>query len=103
MPDSHLTALVDAHRALPFPAGLRGEEIEGVDLVMLDADTFGVATHYVRNDRGLTGEHARMLEKLVADANRVLPLLRSAEARAYYASVHAIGAHLLASRDIHQR
>jgi hypothetical protein len=103
MRDPHLQALVRDHMALRFPPGLRGEEIDGVDLVMLDADTYGVASQYERNSRPVTPEHVQLLDKLIGDVDRILPLLPAAEAKTYFASVRALGNYLLGSRVIRQR
>ncbi|MGW1985025.1 hypothetical protein ACWCPJ_21660 [Streptomyces collinus] len=35
------------HRAAEFPACLRGAEFEGIDMVMLDADTAGCTSAWV--------------------------------------------------------
>lgn len=33
----------------PFPRGLGGEEIDGIDLVLLDDAIMGVASHYAKS------------------------------------------------------
>ncbi len=44
--------LLNEHKAAQFPAGYRGEEIRGIDLVLLDADTVGCIDTYIgRNFR----------------------------------------------------
>jgi hypothetical protein len=41
--------LWQAHYAAPFPDGLQGFEIEGIDLVSLDADTAGCVSTFLSN------------------------------------------------------
>jgi hypothetical protein len=48
----------------PFPEELTGEEILGIDLVMLDADTAGLIDKYVSNRGSLTKLEFALLERL---------------------------------------
>ena len=38
--------LFQEHQEAHFPSGYRGNEIDGIDLVMLDADTYGLIDSY---------------------------------------------------------
>ncbi|WP_157875912.1 hypothetical protein [Peterkaempfera griseoplana] len=38
-----LSQMAAKHMAMPFPPGLRGLDIDGQDMVMLDADAYGYA------------------------------------------------------------
>jgi hypothetical protein len=40
--DDQLPRLYEEHMRAPFPAGFRGVDIEGVELILLDADVAGV-------------------------------------------------------------
>jgi hypothetical protein len=96
--DKELDALMTAFMREPFPAECRGLAIHGVELVLLDADIYGVATWYRRNRRPLTDEHRALLTQLVADADRVLPDLPTEHARVFYGKARDLGTYLLESR-----
>lgn len=98
MKDERLAQLYEALAAGPNPPGCAGEEIDGVDLVMLDADIAGVASHYLRNTRPVTAEHRVMLADLIADIDRVWGRLPHDEAREFYGRARALGEYLLAER-----
>jgi hypothetical protein len=86
--------LLDAHNAAPYPAELSGgAEVEGVSLVMLDADVAGLAAAYLgagalRQDQWLA------LRDAAADARAVLPSL-SGEAWLYFARLYALARAVL--------
>jgi len=81
---SEVQLLWDAHRRAPFPPELAGEEIAGVDLVMLDADIAGCVSTWLRDRGRLDEERRRSLASCLQDVERVLPLLEHQEAHAYY-------------------
>jgi len=86
-----------AHMQRPFPAECRGQ-INGVDLVMLDADTYGVATWYDDNDNPLSDAHRGQLMRLLAKFDLVHDLLPTPDAQAYYAKLRDLGQHVLETR-----
>jgi hypothetical protein len=97
MRDAALQALLERHKGR-FPRGLGGEQIDGVDLVMLDADICGIASHYDRNSRSVSAEHRRMLEELILDLERISPDLPSEEARDFYTAARGVADYLLRVR-----
>ena len=54
----------DEFKSIPFPEGLAGEEIGGIDLVMLDADTAGLITTFVSSRGKLTASNFQLLKRL---------------------------------------
>ncbi|AJE42781.1 hypothetical protein [Streptomyces nodosus] len=73
------------HMALPFPPGFRGLDIEGQDMVMLDADAYGYATSAL--ERPLTEQHRAGLTQLTAVFDKVLPAIEDEYATTYYTHV----------------
>lgn len=67
-----------------FPARLRGEELEGVDLVMLDADTAGCVIAWLGNNGVLDEQQKHSLGAVLRDLDVVLPLLTDPVEAAYY-------------------
>lgn len=68
----------------PFPRRLLGEEIAGVDLVMLDADIAGCVDTW-RGNRGRLDEwRRRMLQDRVGDLELVLPHLDEDDELSYF-------------------
>jgi hypothetical protein len=80
----------------PYPAECRGQAIDGVELVLLDADIYGVATRYERNEHELTLSDRNMLSGLLADLDRVWPRLPTEHARSYYGTARELGQYLQA-------
>ena len=72
------------HLDAPFPARLRGEEIAGVEMVLLDADTAGSLQTWLGSDFKLDQRRRADLEDELKDLNRVVPLLDDSDERAYY-------------------
>ncbi|MFF7887757.1 hypothetical protein ACH40F_40765 [Streptomyces sp. NPDC020794] len=58
-----------------FPARLRGEELAGVDMVMLDADIAGCVVTWQGNQGSLDEDRHQILLSCVRDLDKVLPLL----------------------------
>ena len=98
MGDQGLKDRMAAQLRAPFPPECAGRAIDGVELVVLDADVYGVATWYQNDDRPLTAVHRALLTGLIADLDRVWPKLPNEAAREYYAIVRELGAYLLATR-----
>jgi hypothetical protein len=63
------------HVAIPFPDGLGGEEVAGIDLVLLDAEVAGCIQTWLSNDMRLDEPHRTYLVRCADDLDRVLPLL----------------------------
>lgn len=79
-----VASLWKEHMRADFPARLRGEELAGVDMVMLDADIAGCVVTW-RLDRGhLDEERHQVLLRCIADLDKVLPLLTESSEVQYY-------------------
>jgi hypothetical protein len=76
--------LWDEHLLAPFPTRLRGEEIDGIDMVMLDADIAGCVSTWLGNKGRLDETRRGWLEGSLDDLARVLRLLADEDERAYY-------------------
>lgn len=86
-PTEHIAAvgrLWREHLRAAFPAGLRGAEPGGVDLVMLDADIAGCVSTWQTNGGALDAERHRILRECIADLERVLPGLDDSEGFRYF-------------------
>jgi hypothetical protein len=92
--------LVDLYKGLltPFPAGLAGKVIEGVDLVDLDDGIGGAASHYVNNTRPLNADHRAWLQEYLADLDQIDAQLPDEYAREYFARLGELARYLLATR-----
>jgi len=91
--------LTDLYNGLmtPFPTGLGGKVIDGVDLLDLDDDIAGAASHYTNNTRPLTADHRIWLAERIADVDRIEMQLPD-EAREYFAQRRDFARYLLATR-----
>ncbi|MET9956209.1 hypothetical protein ABZ135_32345 [Streptomyces sp. NPDC006339] len=92
-----LARLWDEHRRAPFPPGFRGVDVEGVELVLLDADVAGLVQrelHGGLDDRGVAD-----LWRCVADLDKVLPLIGEAYCASYCARLREM-AGLAAARSV---
>jgi hypothetical protein len=82
--------LYQQHLGRKFPKGPGGEEIDGIDLVLLGADTAGCISTFF-GSRGtvlkLDPERTKILKSLCADLERVVPRL-SGEAQDYFTELH---------------
>lgn len=77
------TGLWDEHLRADFPARLRGEQIAGVDMVMVDSDVAGCVITFLKA-RGVLDDGARrILRRCIRDLDKVLPLLTDEEKRRY--------------------
>jgi hypothetical protein len=97
MKDPEFARLV-AEAMGPFPRGLGGEEIEGIDLVLLDDCIMGVASWYERNSRPVSSEHREMLSSCLRDLDAIWDALPSDEARSSFSKTRAVGEYLLEVR-----
>lgn len=76
--------LQDRHRNLPFPPRLRGEEIDGVDMVMVDADIDGCTQGWLNSSSNLDAGRIMALRSCRDDVERVLPSLADPREAEYY-------------------
>lgn len=95
-----LSQMMDEYRAMPFPGGFRGLDIQGQDMVMLDADTAGYASRVLK---GPLAEPSRGgLMRLVGAFEKVLPAISDEYATKFYTharDVVALAAEIEALRD----
>ena len=82
----------------PFPDGLAGEEIDGVDVAYLDSTIHGIASHYPRNSRPVSRLHREMLVDALEELDRIYDALPTDEARAFFDADRAIIRYLLDHR-----
>jgi hypothetical protein len=79
-----------------FPARLRGEQIEGVDLVMLDAEIAGCVSTWIARRGELDEQRRDLLDRLVVETDTVIPYL-TAEERFYYRRLQRLAGIVLAT------
>ncbi|MFF5973366.1 hypothetical protein ACFY7C_17765 [Streptomyces sp. NPDC012769] len=95
--EDRLAHLWDVHRRASFPASFRGVDIEGVELVLLDADVAGLVQRELHG--GLDDRGVALLWKCVADLDKILPLIDEEYCGSYYARLRAM-AGLAAARSV---
>ncbi len=79
----------EAHKSSNFPSDCRGEEIEGIDLVMLDVDIAGCVTTYIGSKGVLEYQKIEILKKCREELNIVLSKLRGLS-KEYYAHLNEL-------------
>jgi hypothetical protein len=77
----------------PFPKE-RGKEILGVDLVLIDSDTMGIASCFLGSKGHLTSDQINMLKSCYTDLNKIIPQLENIE-RQYFASLGQLAKEIL--------
>jgi hypothetical protein len=70
----------------PFPEGIAGEEIHGIDLVMLDADTAGLIEKFIGYNYKLAGTDFYLLKRLSLELKRVTKVLEG-PSRTYFSTL----------------
>ncbi len=78
-----LTKLWEAHRADRFPKELAGKEINGIDLVLLDADIAGCIMTVIGSAGRIDGGKAEILRECLKDLNNVITGLNDNGKRHY--------------------
>lgn len=84
MTADEVTRMWDAHVRTPFPPALRGAEIAGIDMVLLDADTAGCVRSWLSSAGRLDARRRAAIASCLAELNTVLPLLTDPAQAAYY-------------------
>jgi hypothetical protein len=74
--------LWEEHMAAPFP-DCRGEEIDGVDLVLVDADLAGCVMHFLGDRFRDDDFQLRILRQVAGELDRIVPKM-SGEAGEYF-------------------
>ena len=90
--------LWDLHRASRFPDGLRGSEVSGEDLVLLDADIAGCVQTFLANGGSLDDERRTILEECCRAVSRVEAGL-TGQQREYFARLGQIAQETLRSLE----
>lgn len=67
-------ALWGDHKNTPFPAAAYGVEVDGTDLVLLDADTSGCVSYFLGSHRLDEGRHA-ILQSCERKLRAIVPKL----------------------------
>ena len=83
------------HLDADFPARLRGVELAGIDMVLLDADIAGCVSAWRNGEGSLDAGRRRILRLCIADLNTVLPLLTDEddhEYDEYFGRLHRLAA-----------
>lgn len=86
------------HLERPFPPRLRGEEIEGVDMVTVDADIAGCVQTWLNSSSDLDKMRTGVLRGCLDDLDRVLPQLSDPEEADYYAGLRDLAARVLSAQ-----
>ncbi|MFV6026875.1 hypothetical protein [Streptomyces sp. NPDC056264] len=94
-PEDVLALLWEEHRRAPYPDGFRGVDVEGVELILLDADVAGLVLREL--DGGLDDDGIATLWACLADLDRVVPVINSAYCASYFAKLRRL-ARLAAAR-----
>ncbi len=64
--------------------------MEGIDMVLLDADTAGCVHAWIRDGGVLDPERGRILRTCIEDLNRVTPRISDPSGRHYYERLHRL-------------
>ncbi|MFJ5680798.1 hypothetical protein [Streptomyces sp. NPDC093097] len=75
-------------RATPFPARLRGVELAGQDMVLLDENLAGCVSTWVDNGGGLDAWRLGILGECLTVLEEALPQITDAEGLDYYRRLH---------------
>ena len=94
-PNGRLSQLWDEHMRAAFPAGFRGVNLEGVELILLDADVAGLVQ--VELNGGLDDSGVAILWRCIAGLDKILPLISDDYCAAYYARLRMM-AGVIAAR-----
>jgi hypothetical protein len=81
-------------RGAPFPQGLAGKEIDGVDLVEADSFAAGCISTFIGSHGNLPRDQIDILRKCLTDIDRVIPSL-DGEARRYFSVLRELGRSVL--------
>jgi hypothetical protein len=89
--------ILETHLAAGYPPGLASDaEIDGISLILLDADVAGLAESFLAAGGHLRPDQWFILRQCVAHTRAVLPELKD-EAWVYFARLHALAQALLRS------
>ncbi|MET7853740.1 hypothetical protein ABZT48_37365 [Streptomyces avermitilis] len=86
------------HLRAAFPAGLRGAECAGIDMVLLDAGIAGCVSTWQNNGGALDPERHRILRGCIADLDQALPILNEVDDLCYFLRLRQL-AQLVSDTD----
>ncbi len=89
----HIKNIFERLYTEPFPSEC-GKEILGVDLVLIDSDTMGLASRFLSSKGHLTADEIRMLTSCLNDLIKIVPQLEKVE-RQYFASLRQLAKYIL--------
>ncbi|MFD8694884.1 hypothetical protein [Kitasatospora purpeofusca] len=90
-PEDRLARLWEEHLRAPYPDGFRGVDIEGVELILLDAAVAGLVQRELRG--GLDDGLIARLWACITDLDRIVPLIGSAYCALYFARLRTMAVH----------
>ncbi|WP_327304848.1 hypothetical protein OG730_15765 [Streptomyces sp. NBC_01298] len=96
-PEDGLARLWEEHLRAPYPDSFRGVDIDGVDLILLDADAAGHV--HTELNGGLDDHGIGGLWVCIAKLDRIEPLINSEYCAAYFRKLRTM-AHVAAARHI---
>lgn len=83
-----LARLREDHLRAVFPDGFRGVDLDGVDLVLLDADVAGLVQRGLKG--GLDGSGIAFLWGCIADLDKIVPLIDEEYCASYFANLRTM-------------
>jgi hypothetical protein len=89
----NIKTIFERLRNEPFPSE-RGKEIKGIDLVLIDADTIGIASKFIAHKGHLSIEELKILENCFVELKTIVPHLEKNE-RQYFASLRQLAKEML--------
>ncbi|MFI1566852.1 hypothetical protein ACH4ZX_28015 [Streptomyces sp. NPDC020490] len=92
--DERLSRLWEEHMRAPFPAGFRGVDFDGIDLILLDADVAGLVQWELED--GLDDDGVAVLWTCITRLDTILPLIGEDYCTAYYARLRLMAGDVAA-------
>ncbi|WP_031485456.1 hypothetical protein [Streptomyces bicolor] len=86
--EDRLARLWEKHQRALFPASFRGVGIEGVELILLDADVAGLVQRELNG--GLDESGIAVLWACIADLDKIMPLISEEYCAAYFTGLRAM-------------
>jgi len=81
--DADIRSAFEAHKATFMPRSCEGKEIDGVDLILLDADAAGCVSDFLASGMQLEEDRWEILLACAGQLRTVVPHLQGEE-RAYF-------------------
>ncbi|MFF3842576.1 hypothetical protein [Streptomyces sp. NPDC001930] len=96
-PEDQLARLWEEHGRALYPDSFRGVDVEGVELILLDADVAGLVQRELNG--GLDDRGIAILWACIADLDKIVPSINSEYCASYFAKLRTM-AKLAAARYI---